>query len=286
MKKSVFTILLALVSLFAQAQDDGMTISGSLMFNENSDEKEAFVLVSDANLRDKPSTKATAVAQLPIATKVQILEKTKDSLTLNGFRAAWFKVSANGKTGYLWSGILTTVGIMNPYENNEDVTYVAGISSYNEKENKLTLQVRAAKNGKEIAKIDFPSVGDLGYQLSLGLQGSNFSKVKEVLSVKMIYGACDYPQGDNLVIFTEGGKLVRLMEVTSASSAGAGYSSENYILPNDKGGINGHVLVIEDSATQEEVTKNGKPDFVTKDHKYKITLHKWTGAKLEKIFSR
>ena len=286
MKKSVFTILLALVSLFAQAQDDGMTISGSLMFNENSDEKEAFVLVSDANLRDKPSTKATAVAQLPIATKVQILEKTKDSLTLNGFRAAWFKVSANGKTGYLWSGILTTVGIMNPYENNEDVTYVAGISSYNEKENKLTLQVRAAKNGKEIAKIDFPSVGDLGYQLSLGLQGSNFSKVKEVLSVKMIYGACDYPQGDNLVIFTEGGKLVRLMEVTSASSAGAGYSSENYILPNDKGGINGHVLVIEDSATQEEVTKNGKPDFVTKDHKYKITLHKWTGAKLEKVFSR
>ena len=286
MKKSVFTVLLALISLVAQAQDDGMTISGSLMFNENSEEKEAFVLVSDANLRDKPSTKATAVAQLPIATKVQILEKTKDSLTLNGFRAAWFKVSANGKTGYLWSGILTTVGIMNPYENNENITYVAGISSYNEKENKLTLQVRAAKNGKEIAKIDFPSVGDLGYQLSLGLQGSNFSKVKEVLSVKMIFGACDYPQGDNLVIFTEGGKLVRLMEVSSASSAGAGYSSENYILPNNKGGINGHVLVIEDSAAQEEVTKNGKPDFVTKDHKYKITLHKWTGAKLEKVFSR
>ena len=286
MKKSVFTVLLALISLVAQAQDDGMTISGSLMFNENSEEKEAFVLVSDANLRDKPSTKATAVAQLPIATKVQILEKTKDSLTLNGFRAAWFKVSANGKTGYLWSGILTTVGIINPYENNENITYVAGISSYNEKENKLTLQVRAAKNGKEIAKIDFPSVGDLGYQLSLGLQGSNFSKVKEVLSVKMIFGACDYPQGDNLVIFTEGGKLVRLMEVSSASSAGAGYSSENYILPNNKGGINGHVLVIEDSATQEEVTKNGKPDFVTKDHKYKITLHKWTGAKLEKVFSR
>ena len=286
MKKSVFTILLVLISLVAQAQDDGMTISGSLTFNENSEEKEAFVLVSDANLRDKPSTKATAVAQLPIATKVQILEKTKDSLTLNGLRAAWFRVSANGKTGYLWSGILTTVGIMNPYENNENITYVAGISSYNEKENKLTLQVRAAKNGKEIAKTEFPSVGDLGYQLSLGLQGSNFNKVKEVLCVKMIYGACDYPQGDNLVIFTEGGKLVRLMEVTSASSAGAGYSSENYILPNDKGGINGHVLVIEDSATQEEVTKNGKPDFVTKDHKYKITLHKWTGAKLEKVFSR
>ena len=286
MKKSVFTILLALVSLVAQAQDDGMTISGSLMFNENSEEKEAFVLVSDANLRDKPSTKATAVAQLPIATKVQILEKTKDSLTLNGFRAAWFKVSANGKTGYLWSGILTTVAILNPGMNNENITYLAGISSYNEKEYKLTIQVRAAKNGKEIAKTEFPSVGDFGYQLSIEMHGNCFDKVKEVLSVKMDFGACDYPQGDNLVVFTEGGKLMRLMEVTSASSAGAGYSSENYILPNNKGGINGHVLVIEDSATQEEVTKNGKPDFVTKDHKYKITLHKWTGAKLEKVFSR
>lgn len=286
MKKSVFIILLSLLFVTAQAQDDAMKVTGSLLFNENSEEKEAFVLVSDANLRDKPSTKAATIAQLPIATKVQILKKTTDSLTMNGVRAAWFQVSANGKTGYLWSGILTTVAITELGEDPENLTFLAGISSYNEKDYRVTLQVRAVKKGKEVAKIEFPSVGDLGYQLSIELKGSSFDKVKQVLSVEMIYGACDYAQGDNLVVFTEGGKLMRLMETVSSSSAGAGYASQSYLLPSDKGGIAGHVLVTEDSAETEEVTKNGQFDYRIKNQKYKITLHKWTGAKLEKVFSR
>ena len=286
MKKILFTISLALISVFAHAQEEVNKASGWLMFNENDEVKEAFVLVSDANLREKPSIKATTIAQLPIATKVTILERTTDSLTLNGFRAPWFRISTNGKTGYLWSGILTTVVKTTEEEVGNDITFLAGMSSYNEKDYKVTLQVRAAKNGKEIAKTEFQSVGDLGYELSLSLKSGGFDKVKQVLSVEMTFGACDYAQGNNLVFFTEGGKLVRLMETVSSSSAGAGYGSENYILPYDKGGIGGHVLVTEDVAEMEEVTRNGQVDFKTKNQKYKITLYKWTGVKLEKVFSR
>ncbi len=286
MKKILFTITLALFYVITQAQEEVNKATGWLMFNENDDVKEAYVLVSDANLRDKPSTRATTIAQLPIATKVTILERTTDSLTLNGFRAPWFRISTNGKTGYLWSGILTTVVKTTEEEVGNDITFLAGMSSYNEKDYKVTLQVRAAKNGKEIAKTEFQSVGDLGYELSLSLKSGGFDKVKQVLSVEMTFGACDYAQGNNLVFFTEGGKLVRLMETVSSSSAGAGYGSENYILPYDKGGIGGHVLVTEDVAEMEEVTRNGQVDFKTKNQKYKITLYKWTGVKLEKVFSR
>ena len=84
----------------------------------------------------------------------------------------------------------------------------------------------------------------------------------------------------------EGSKLVRQLEMTSASSAGAGYGSENYILPSDKGGIAGHIIVTEDSAEEAEVTKNGQSEYKIKNQKYKITLHKWTGTKLEKVFSK
>ena len=286
MKKIISTAILALSFVLAQAQEDAYKATGWLLFNENSEAKEAFVLVSDANLREKPSTKAATVAQLPIATKVEILEKTTDSLTLNGFRAPWFRISANGKTGYLWSGILTTVAMSSEEETIKDVVFLAGISSYSEKDGRITIQVRAAKNGKEIAKTEFPSVGDIGYELSLTLKGSLFDNVKQVLSVEMNYGACDYAQGDYLVFFTEGSKLVRQLEVVSSSSAGAGYGSETYLLPSDKGGIAGHVLVTEDSAEMDEVMKNGVPDFKIKNQKYKITLHKWTGAKLEKVFSK
>ncbi len=286
MKKILFTISLALISVFAHAQEEVNKASGWLMFNENDEVKEAFVLVSDANLREKPSIKATTIAQLPIATKVTILERTTDSLTLNGFRAPWFRISANGKTGYLWSGILTTVVKSTEEEVGNDITFLAGMSSYDEKNYKVTLQVRAAKNGKEIAKTEFQSVGDLGYELSLSLKSGGFDKVKQVLSVEMTFGACDYAQGDNLVFFTEGSKLVRLIETVSSSSAGAGYGSENYILPYDKGGITGHVLVTEDSAEEEEVMKNGQSEYKIKNQKYKITLYKWTGVKIEKVFSR
>ncbi len=286
MKKILITISLTLFYIIAQAQEEVNKTTGWLMFNENDEVKEAYVLVSDANLRDKPSTKAVTIAQLPIATKVTILERTRDSLTLNGFKAPWFRIAANGKMGYLWSGILTTVVKSIEEEEGHDITFLAGISSYNEKDYKVTLQVRAAKNGKEIAKTEFPSVGDLGYELSLTLKNGGFDKVKQVLSVEMTFGACDYAQGDNLVFFTEGSKLIRLMETVSSSSAGAGYGSENYILPYDKGGIGGHILVTEDTAEMEEVTLNGQVDFKTKNQKYKITLYKWTGTKLEKVFSK
>ncbi len=286
MKKIILTSYFALIYLLAQAQDDAYKATAALLFNENDEAKEAFVLVSDANLRDKPSTKAATIAQLPIATKVQILERTPDSLMLNGFKAPWFKVAANGKTGYLWSGILTKVAMTSDSEATEGIVFLAGIAAYNEKDYKVTLQVRAAKNGKEIAKTEFPSVGDLGYDISLALKGPLFDNVKQVLSVEMTFGACDYAQGDNLVFFTDGGKLMRQLEMVSASSAGAGYGSQDYILPADKGGIAGHLLVTEDAAEEEEVTKNGKSDYRIKNQKYKITLYKWTGAKLEKVFSR
>jgi hypothetical protein len=207
-------------------------------------------------------------------------------LTVNGVKAQWFRISANGKTGYLWSGFLTTVAMTSDVESSKDVIFLAGISAFNEKDYRLTMQVRAAKNGKEIAKMEFPSVGDFGYQVSLKLIGPIFDNVKQVLSVEMVYGACDYAQGDNLIVFTEGSKLVRLMETTSSSSAGAGYASQDYILPSDKGGIAGHVIVTEDSAEEAEVTKNGQSEYKIKNQKLKITLHKWTGSKLEKVFSR
>ena len=285
MKKILFTISLSFFFVFAYGQDDPNKSMSWLMFNENDEVREAYVLVSDANLRDKPSIKATTIAQFPIATKVQILERTSDSLTLNGFRAPWFRVIANGKTGYLWSGILTAVAMTTQEDDPMGLIFLAGIASYNEKEYKVTIQVRAAQNGKEIAKTEFQTVGDLGYELGLTLKNSYFDKVKQVLSIEMLYGACDYSQGDYLVFFTEGGKLVRQLDMVSASGAGSGYGTQNYILPSDKGGINGHVLVTEDSA-EEEVMKNGNPDYQIKNQKYKITLYKWTGAKLEKVFSR
>jgi hypothetical protein len=286
MKKTISTIILVCFCLLAQAQEEANKVTGSLLLNENDEAKEAYILVSDANLREKPSTKAPTIAQLPIATKVQILERTKDSLMLNGFKAQWFKVSANGKTGYLWSGILTTVAMTSDLEDTKDVIFLAGIASFNEKENKISIQVRAAKNGKEIAKTEFPSVGDLGYQLSLELKGNLFDNVKQVLSVEMIFGACDYAQGDNLVFFTDGTKLLRQFEMISVSSAGAGYASQNYILPSEKGGIAGHILVTEDSAEESETTKNGQSEYKIKNQKYKITLYKCNGTKLEKVFSR
>ena len=107
---------------------------------------------------------------------------------------------------------------------------------------------------------------------------SNLKNVKAILSVNYYYPACGYPSGDNLLFWLENNQLNRVLETTSVSDGGVFYDSQDYLLPYDKGGIYGHVLVVNDSAEMEE---RGEELVVTK-HSYKLTLYKWDGAKLLK----
>jgi hypothetical protein len=286
--KTFLTVISIFISFFAVAQEEEKyNVSGS--FSPWSEEREAnapaltfLTLVSDANLREKPNSEATVVQKIPIATKVTVTEFTKNMTTLNGFEAPWCKIKLeNGKSGYLWAGTLSLASLTyeDDYSNNQGLSYLVGVGNFDKKSKKITLQVRAAKNGKEIAKTEFVTQGDLSYYITI--RGKNttmgFDKIKDVVEVNTHYDACGYPSGENL-LFLQENKLQKVLSTSNVSDAGVFYSGENAILPQDKGGIANHIVLIKDSAGMDE--KNG--DMVVVNQEYSVAVYKWNGDKLLK----
>jgi hypothetical protein len=281
MKQSICLFFLMLTTTFAFSQDSENVANGR-NFGTFEVGDTSFTLVADANVREKPTTSGAVVAKLNIGTPLKIESITTDSLTIKGVRKAWYQVSFiadnKKKTGYLWGGFIASVFINNVYGDNE--LYLGGVASFDEKNFKLVAQLRIAKNGQQLAALEFPTCGDLSYYPKLELHGKDvFNNVKQTISYGSNFGACDYPNGEYLIFWTKNNQLQKVLETTSSSSAGAGYSGETYILPSHRGGINNHILLTEDSAAMEEKGDS----FVIKDQKYKVSLWKWNGNKLVKV---
>jgi hypothetical protein len=284
--KQFITLLILVFSInnaFSQAPEN---IANGHQYGSFEVGDTSFTLVADANVRDKANTSGAVVAKLAIGTPLKIDKVTTDSLTIKGVRLPWYRVSfvvgKERKSGFLWGGFIASVFYSDiDYNTNETYLYLGGIAAYDDKKVKVTDQLRVAKNGQQIAALEFQSCADIGYYPMLEFHSSNgFDNVRQVLTYGTHYGACDYPQGDYLLVLTKNNQLQKIMETSSASGAGTGYSSETYILPSHRGGIHSHILVTEDSAAEEE-DKNG--EYKIKDQKYKIALWKWTGSKLIKV---
>jgi hypothetical protein len=231
------------------------------------------------------------VTKLPIGSPILIEEVTTDSFVLNGFKAPWCKISFdnNAKKGYLWGGFIATVVLknidisengVNSSENTEGVTFLGGVSAWDEKKYKMTMQLRAMRGTKEITRYEFVSTGDLSYNCTLKIEdGGNFKNVLKTLAFSTGYPACGYPWSDNLIFYKKDKTLTKVLETTSVGDGGVMYASENYILPYDKGGIAGHIIVTSDQAEFEEKGS----EMVMMNQKYSVKLYKWDGLKLMKI---
>lgn len=287
MKKLILT-LVAVGTLFTlQAQDNvdnWMHAAGTLQGFEAG--SQYFTFVTDANLREQSNTQSKVIAKLPIGTAVQVEAVSTDSFTLRGVTMPWLKVScqpAGGTkvSGYVWGGFMALASIQTPdeeYTPNRGVLYLTGVSAFNEAKHEISVQVRAALNGKELAKSEFSTTGDLSYYPDFELRFEPLKNVKAVLFVNYYYPACGYASGNNLVFWLEDNQMIRVLETSSISEAGIFYDSEDAILPSERGGIGDHVLVIKDQSSFEEKGD----DYVRTEQTYRITLYKWTGGKLVK----
>jgi hypothetical protein len=281
----LFAFCFAIAPLTAQytpdpwMRDEG-TLEGFVV------DSQYFTMVTDANFREKPGTDSKVLAKLAIGTPVKMVAIAEEIYTQRGVMLPWVKVEvsltgAKPMQGYLWGGFLALAHIQTPdeeYMPNRGVLYLTGPSAYDSTKHQLTVQVRAAKDGKELAKTEFTTSGDLSYYPSFAVDYSPFAGVKALLMVNYYYPACGYPSGDNLLFWKEDGTLTRVLETSSVSDGGVFYSSETYVLPTDKGGIGDHILVVKD---QSEFEEKGN-DIIRSKQVYGVTLYKWTGSKLQK----
>lgn len=289
MKKTLLTTLTILAATFVFGQennpDNWMQSEGT--FEGFVPGSHYFTLVSDANLREKSSTQSNVIIKLPIASPVEIINVSTDSLSLRGVKLPWVEVmfKANDKTeqvGYIWGGFLALASIHTPndeYTPNAGVKYLTGVAAYDEAKHQITVQVRAAKDGKELSKCEFMTNGDLSYYPSFEVIFESFPKVKAVLSVNYYYPACGYPSGNNLLFWQENNQLTKVLETSSVSDGGVFYDAEEFILPSQRGGIGDHIVVTHDHSEFEEKGD----DLVRSQQKFGIVVYKWTGTKLMKV---
>ncbi len=246
-----------------------------------------FTLVSDANLREKPGTQSTVLTKLPIGTPVTVEAVAADSFEQRGVKLPWLKVAcqpigAAPVTGYIWGGFMALASIQTPdeeYMPNRGALYLTGVGAYDDAKHQLTVQVRVALAGEELSKTEFTTTGDLSYYPSFEVGFEPLKNVKAVLSVNYYYPACGYPSGNNLLFWQKNDQLTKVLETSSVSDGGVFYSTEDYILPSQRGGIGDHVLVTNDVSQFEEKGQ----DYVRTSQTYKVTLYKWTGKKLLKV---
>jgi hypothetical protein len=287
MKKTLLTAIALLTAslFFAQEADpdswmrsDG-SLEGFVLGNQY------FTMVTDANLREKSNTQSNVVTKLAIATPVEIISVSTDSLLQRGVKLPWVQVRTKTtpeRTGYLWGGFLALASIQTPneeYTPNAGVQYLTGVAAYDEAKHQITVQVRAAKEGKELSKCEFVTNGDLSYYPSFEVLFEPLQKVKAVLSVNYYYPACGYPSGNNLLFWQENNQMTKVLETSSVSDGGVFYDSEEFILPSQRGGIGDHVVVLRDHSEFEE---RGE-EMVRSMQKFGIVVYKWNGVKLTKV---
>ena len=281
-------LLFAILSIWkiqAQTGNEWMYSEGSL---------EGFVpdsvyytFVSDANLRETPGTDSKVITRLPIATPVTVESVSEVTYSQRGLTLPWVRIratTANSQpvTGFIWGGFLALATIVTPEEEympNRGVIYLTGLSGYNETEHKLTIQVRLALAGKELAKTEFTSMGNPGYYPAFEVDYPPFEGLNAIVKVNYYYPACGHPSGNNLLFWQKSGQLSRVLETTSVSDGGVFYDSEEMILPSDKGGIGEHILVTRDISEFDDT----KDDLTRTSQTISITLYKWTGTKLTKV---
>jgi hypothetical protein len=290
--KTLLTALLLCCASIGFTQEETVFSGGNYHPWSKDDEADksemiAYTLVSDANLREKAAADAATIQKLPIDTKLVILEVTKTMTKINGFEAPWCKVRLiSGKTGYLWGGALACARLFHentydpiPGENRYGMAYLVGVASMKSKEGGIVLQMRLAKDGKELSKIEFPTEGGLEFYITMEAKElSNLKNVQETVEIYTGYDACGFVATRNLVFLNQN-KLQFMMATTQSADGGVYFSSEEVLLPGEKGGIADHVVVVSDMQSFKDV----KDKLVVDEQKYSVVIYKWNGTKLTKV---
>lgn len=243
MMKSLLTVLCLLFLQLFSAQDENMTYAdGIFSFEENKIQK---IFTDWTRVRKEPDVKAQITDSLLANQQVMILKKEDAILKLGERGANWYKVSYQKgdavSEGYIWGGNLC-VG----YRNKNGYDFLFGLSKtvdrknkeYNEtiKQNIAGIKVIEGTTLIDEVYFDTGRGEELSYA-SFTIESSHKLQNVELTLKALVSGeACGIASYNQYVLFRDK-KLVALPQLMNVGDADVYYHSEEYIFPNDKGGI-------------------------------------------------
>ena len=253
------------------------------------------------NVRSKPSTTATVVANLPIGTEVTIVEKTDVTFTIGGYNTNWYYVKfldkGEEKTGYVWGGLISMASIKIPNPGAADDLFVCSITSWTAQTN-FTMTGRLVRNGQVIHTIDFEPIsmgffdpGEYHHCVCIGVSdGHGFKGVKNIVSLEFVYGACGYENG-KILLFWDGSKLYYAGKASAVFEAGVFNYFYSIVYPDDeKNGLSNILKIVqtyeEYVASPDDPVPSDTTGMITDESgwilKREVTLkqYHWDGSKM------
>ena len=241
--KTFFTLLWVFFVQLLSAQEDTLYSAGIFNFEENKTQK---IFTDYTRIRRSPDVNAPIQDSLSTNQQVLILKKDDAVLKLGERVANWYKVSypKDGKTleGYLWGGTLC-IG----YRNKNGYDLLFGLTKTIAKKEaqfpgeviqQNVAAVKMMQGSTVIDEVSFETGS--GESLSYGnftIESSHKLKNVEFAIKATVSGeACGIPRYDQYILCS-GKKLAVLPQLMSVGDADVYYHHEEFVFPNDKGGL-------------------------------------------------
>lgn len=276
--KSLLTLFSVLVIQIFSAQEE-IYANGVFSFEENKTQK---IFTDWSRVRQEPNVNSQILDSLQTNQPILIIKKDEKILQLGERSSNWYKVSyqKDGQTseGYVWGANLC-IG----YRNKNGYDFLFGISKTIDKKDKEFNQnykqniasIKALEGNILVDEVFFETGS--GESLSYGTFNSESDhKLKNVdFTLKaMVSGeACGIASYDQYVLFKDK-KLIALPQLMNVGDADVYHHSEEFVFPNDKGGIpNAFIFKMEEMEKDEndkEKTKRLSKTYLWNGSSYKL----------------
>ena len=203
-----------------------------------------------------------------VVTVTKQLEKTQ---TVSGYTDSLYEVQIAGQLRTLWGGELANA--FYPLSDGH-VFLTRVIGTGQGKLRQLEARLHTGGSVLRFPTIEVQETDRFGYSLGvLATDGQGLTGVARIFRLKFTYEACDYPNGE-VVLLQKGNQLVLGPRVLSSANE-VGNSTYKLIFPHDP---TGRPNQIREVATRTERNERG----ATLRQKTTITAYRWTGNRVIK----
>jgi len=201
----------------------------------------AVVFGADVLLRALPSESGNIVDVLPIASKIEIIDKASLNVNLGNINDYWYKVKYNEEDGFIWGPLIAD----NYYEGDLDqdgstetfmvldLTKESSDADFNSSTSKIELRV--ARNGQMI--IEHKQFSEIRLEIdTLSFDKlAKFTPDLSVIRVKYSFSGISGGKKEQILRF-KNNNIDSLFTVNYAEGDGGIICLSELVLPSDKGG--------------------------------------------------
>lgn len=280
MKPFITVLFLCIIQFFSAQEEDYEYANGVFHFEDNKTQK---IFTDFTRIRQSPNVNAQILDSLQTNQQILILKQDETILKLGERRANWYKISyqKGDKTseGYVWGGNLC-VG----YRTKNGYDFLFGLTKTINKKDKGYPEIVIKQNIASIKMVegntlidevsfDTGSAESLSYG-TFNIESNHKLKNVEFTLKAMVSGeACGIPSYDQYVLVKDK-KMIVLPQLMNVGDADVYYHSEQFVFPNDKGGIPDAFIFkteeMEKDEKEREKKKNASKTYLWNGDSYRL----------------